>query len=264
LDNQLTYLLKKAIEASILGGQEILNIYKKEDFNIEYKDDNSPVTIADKLASKKITKTLKDTLIPILSEEEEIAPYTKRKLWNKLWIIDPLDGTKEFIKKNGEFCVNIAYTENNTPVFGVIYIPTTKELFYGGKLIGAFKIDNITEYKSISIIKPTILPTHKNKNKIVVTGSRSHGDEKTTAFYNEIKSNNKNVDFLKVGSAIKFCRVAEGKVDYYPRFHPCMEWDTAAGHAIVQGIGKEIYNANTNTPLVYNKESLFSPHFILK
>lgn len=259
-----TYLLNRAIEASILAGVEIMKIYQAEDFGVEYKEDNSPVTIADKLASKKIVEVLKETPVPILSEEEIIAPYSERKSWNKLWIVDPLDGTKEFIKRNGEFCVNIAYVENEKPVFGVIYIPVTKELFYGGKSIGAFKIENVTEYNANLLENEVNLPTHKNENKIIITGSRSHGDERSVEFYNEIKSKHSNVEFLKVGSAIKFCRVAEGKVDYYPRFHPCMEWDTASGHAIVQGMGKDVVNAHTNSPLMYNKEDLYSPHFILK
>ena len=264
MDKEITYLLHKAIEAAISGGKEIMNIYSQDDFGVQYKKDHSPVTIADKLSSKKIVSILKETKIPVLSEEENIPNYIKRKTWDRLWIVDPLDGTKEFIKKNGEFCINIGLVENKKPILGVLYIPVTKELFYGSAAIGSFKIDNVLEY-SVDILKHVIkLPHHDNENKIVVTASRSHTDKESIEFFNNLKKEKNEVEFLEVGSAIKFCRVAEGLVDLYPRFNPCMEWDTAAGHALVQGIGKDVISTETNKPLIYNKEDLYSPFFIVK
>jgi 3'(2'), 5'-bisphosphate nucleotidase len=264
MDKETTYFLHKAIEAAISGGKQIMNVYRQDEFGIEYKKDHSPVTIADKLSSKKIVYILKETKIPILSEEESIPDYFKRKTWKKLWIVDPLDGTKEFIKKNGDFCVNIGLVENKKPILGVLYIPVTNELFYGGKSIGSFKVNDVLEYSADLTSKAIELPNHVNKSKIVVTASRSHSDRESIAFFNNLKKEKGEVEFLEVGSAIKFCRVAEGLVDLYPRFNPCMEWDTAAGHALVQGMGKDVISTETNKPLVYNKEDLYSPYFIVK
>lgn len=263
IDN-LQHLLINAIEAAITGGIEIMRIYKNEDFKIEYKEDHSPVTIADKLSSKKITALLNKTNIPVLSEEENIPEYAIRKKYTDLWVVDPLDGTKEFIKRNGEFCVNVGLVHQGVPVLGVIYIPVTNELFYGGKDIGAFKIENVTSFSQNIQTKAIKLPNTINKDFIVVSASRSHSDPESIAFFNKLKQSAEKVKFLEVGSAIKFCRVAEGLVDYYPRFNPCMEWDTAAGHALVQGMGKDVLTTENNTPLVYNKADLYSPFFIVK
>lgn len=264
MNKELTYLLHKAIEAAVLGGKEIMSIYNSNDFHIEYKKDDSPVTIADKLSSKKIVSTLKETNIPVVSEEENIPTFTEREKWEKLWIVDPLDGTKEFIKKNGEFCVNIGLVINKKPVLGVLYIPVTNELFYGGENFGSFKIENITEFSEDVFNQSITLPHSNNEDKIVVTASRSHTDRESIAFFNNLKKETGDVEFVEVGSAIKFCRIAEGLVDLYPRFNPCMEWDTAAGHALVQGIGKDVYSTSENKPLVYNKEDLYSPYFIVR
>jgi len=264
MTDKLKYLLINAIEAAIEGGNEIKRIYNNKDFGIEYKADHSPVTIADKLSSKKITSLLAKTNIPVLSEEENIPDYSIRKNYTELWIVDPLDGTKEFIKKNGEFCVNIGLVSNGTPILGVIYIPVTNELYYGSKEIGAFKIENVTEFHDNILDKGITLPTVVNEDLIVVSASRSHSDPESIAFFNKLKQSTEKVEFLEVGSAIKFCKIAEGIVDFYPRFNPCMEWDTAAGHALVQGIGKDVFHVNTNNPLVYNKADLYSPFFIVK
>lgn len=264
MNKETTYLLHKAIEAAISGGREIMNIYSQKDFNIEYKEDHSPVTIADKLSSKKIVSILKETEIPVLSEEENIPDFPNRKDWESLWIVDPLDGTKEFIKKNGEFCVNIGLVINNKPVLGVLYIPVTNELFYGGASIGAYKVNDVIGFNKDITESSIKLPHHSNEDKIVVTASRSHLDSESIAFFNNLKKEKEEVEFLEVGSAIKFCRVAEGLVDLYPRFNPCMEWDTAAGHALVQGIGKDVVTTKKNKPLVYNKEDLYSPYFIVR
>lgn len=256
-------LINIAIKAAIAGGDEILKIYQLDDFGVEIKHDNSPVTLADKASSKAINSYLNQTNIPVLSEEDEHTAFPIRKHWNKLWVVDPLDGTKEFIKKNDEFAVNIALVEDKKPVFGIIYIPTTEELFVGGKTIGAFKfLKKEVELPNFNFKNSTQLPTQVNKNKYIVTGSRSHNSTETEDFVKDLKADHKNIEYVKVGSSIKFCRLAEGKIDLYPRFQLCMEWDTASGHAILQGIGKEVVTIADKTPLVYNKESLYSPFFI--
>ncbi len=257
-------LIKKGIEAALAGGNEILNIYKSQNLGVEIKKDNSPVTLADKHSSKAILDVLYTTGIPIICEEEKIPPYEVRSKWEYLWMIDPLDGTKEFIKQNGEFCVCIGYIEDNNPILGIIYIPTTQEIFYGGKDIGSFKMMKNQFKPDFKVENGTKLFKKQANNPLIVTGSRSHGSEETELYFNQLKAKHPKLTFLKVGSAIKFCRLAEGKVDLYPRFQLCMEWDTAAGHAIINGIGKEVFYVNKKTPLVYNKEDLYSPYFIAK
>lgn len=250
-----------AIRAAIEAGDKILEVYESDDLSIEIKEDDSPVTKADKLSSKVIVSRLAQTSIPVLSEEEKEAPYEVRKNWKRLWIVDPLDGTKEFIKHNGEFAVNIALIEDKKPLLGVIYIPVSNEIFWGAKNYGAYsssKEKYATEGINSNHIK---LPFHKNKNEFVVTGSRSHGSEETQDFFEKLKETHPNSIFKKVGSSVKFCRLAEGTVDLYPRFQYCMEWDTAAGHAILQGAGKNILKTDGGEVL-YNKENLLSPFFI--
>ena len=255
-------LLQIAIEASIEAGKEILKIYKK-DFNFEIKPDKSPLTIADKKANEIITSFLKKTNLPIISEESKQTEYSKRKKWNACWIVDPLDGTKEFIKKNGEFTVNIALIENKKTKLGVIYVPVTKELFIGNvpqKKSYKITVNNKLDFKNIFLEENTILP--KKTNTIRIVASRSHLNPKTEEFIKQLKHKHKQIKIVSIGSSLKFCLIAEGKADVYPRFAPTMEWDTAAGQAICEAVGLKTISKKTKQPLLYNKKNLLNPFFI--
>lgn len=267
----MTEYLSKAIQASIKGGLEIMNVYTDptSDFQIAKKADNSPVTIADKRAHAIISSILATTPFPILSEEGQWKDYRARRCWETLWIVDPLDGTKEFIKKNDEFTVNIALVRNNRPVIGVIYAPALKVLYFGAEGSGAYKIDLEANDMDISDIDRWVqhgqkLPFVNKKNSFVVVASRSHLSDETLEFIDRLKQHRTDISLVSKGSSLKICLVAEGKADIYPRFAPTMEWDTAAGHAIVRAAGGEIYQLDEKTPLQYNKENLLNPWFIAK
>jgi 3'(2'), 5'-bisphosphate nucleotidase len=254
-----------AIQASIEAGIAIMKVFHSNDLGVVIKADNSPVTKADLISTEIISSSLEETLIPIIGEEDEPEEYEIRKKWSKVWIVDPLDGTKEFVKKTNEFTVNIGLVENGLPVFGVIYVPATQELFFGGEGMGSYKFIYKTKERLSSQINDAIhLPTEETPNDtIVVTGGRNT----QLSFFNESpriqKLNYSEFTFVQLSSSLKFCRIAEGKMDIYPRDYPCMEWDTAAGHAIVNGIGKDLYDINTNKKVTYNKENLFNPFFLL-
>lgn len=239
------------IEAAYKAGAEILKIYNSTQFDIEIKGDNSPLTKADKAAHQVIVKYLEKTSIPLLSEEGEAIPYKERKKWNRLWMVDPLDGTKEFIKRNGEFTVNIALIENGNPIFGVVYAPVLDKLFYGGIDLGAFVIHNKTEKE---------LKKQKQTSSITkIVASRSHLNEETKKFIEEYE----NYEIVSMGSSLKFMILAEGNADVYPRFAPTMEWDTAAAHAIIKPIGFKVIDPKTKKALVYNKANLLNPYFLV-
>ncbi|MCF2592295.1 3'(2'),5'-bisphosphate nucleotidase CysQ [Bacteroides caecigallinarum] len=264
-------ILMVAIRAAIEAGAKIMSVYTdpNADFEIEKKADNSPLTIADRKAHEVISKILSSTNIPVLSEEGKKLPFESRKEWNELWIVDPLDGTKEFIKKNGEFTVNIAYVKNGKPEAGVIYIPVKEELYLGDCECGAFKIENINSISEDDTFpsltsKAIHLPIKENREKFVVVASRSHLSPETQDFIEKIKESHPNIETVSKGSSLKLCLIAEGKADIYPRFAPTMEWDTAAGHAIIRAAGKEVYHTDEKTPLTYNKEDLLNPWFISK
>lgn len=247
----MNQLLDIAIQAAKKGGEEILKIYNGK-IEVEVKSDNSPLTLADKNAHLAIMSFLENTNIPVLSEEGREIPYSERKDWKKLWIVDPLDGTKEFIKRNGEFTVNIALIENGTPIMGVIYVPVTGVLYFGSKENGSFKqIDGIT----------TKLPIENNKTNYIAVGSRSHMSPETEAFFNELKEKHGEIEVVSMGSSLKICLVAEGVADVYPRFAPTMEWDTAAGHAIAKYAGKEFIDHSTGAEMKYNREDLLNKWF---
>lgn len=265
-------LLSCAIRAALLAGKDILEVYNdpKSDFGIEKKADNSPLTIADKRAHERIAKLLEETSIPVLSEEGAHTPYEERKEWKTLWIVDPLDGTKEFIKKNGEFTVNIALVENEVPVLGVIYIPVSRTLYFAEYSTGAFKVEDI-DYRSAGLSADDLieradeLPLEQSDSKgFVVVASRSHLSPETEAYIEKLENEFGHVNMISCGSSIKICRVAEGSADVYPRFAPTMEWDTAAGHAIARAAGKNVYKTDEKSHLKYNKENLLNPWFIVK
>ena len=253
-DVDIDYLLSLTREA----GAAIMQVYKR-DFTIEYKDDHSPLTEADKLSNKVIIDGLlkKYPASNIISEENKQIPYETRKRWSSFWLIDPIDGTKEFIKHNGEFTVNIALVENDTPTLGFVYAPALDVLYYGIKGMGSYKVFGGTTEK----IAPTA--SYKELNEIRVVGSRSHMNEQTMDFVQKLELSGKTIEFLSSGSSLKLCMVADGTADVYPRFGPTMEWDTGAAHAVALYAGKKVINASTALPLVYNKPNLLNPSFIV-
>ena len=250
-------LLDIAIRAAIEAGRDIMNIYDDPaaDFGIERKADNSPLTLADKAAHARIMTFLEPTGIPVLSEEGAHLPYDVRSKWQRLWIVDPLDGTKEFIKRNGEFTVNIALVDGGTPVMGVIYVPVKQQLYYGIRGKGAF-------LESQGQTCP--LSQEKRPLHFTCVASRSHLSPETEAFIETLRCEHPDLELVSSGSSLKICLVAEGKANVYPRHAPTMEWDTAAGHAIALAADCEMVNVVTNEPLTYNKEDLHNPWFIVR
>jgi len=262
---ELSQNLKLAIEASLLAGKKILEIYNSDDFIVEYKSDKSPLTLADKSSDEIIKNTLKVSNIAVLSEEGDALNYDKRKDLKHLWIVDPLDGTKEFIKKNDEFTVNIALVEYQRPTLGVIYAPALKVLYFSEDKFGSYKLDlNTLNLSSLDYNKAIKLPVSINKNNYGVVTSRSHLNEETLSYIKNLKKTRSNVKTVPIGSSLKFCLLAEGTADCYPRFSPCMEWDTAAGQIICKEAGFEIIDQTTNTEMLYNRENLLNNSFVVK
>lgn len=252
--------IKQLVEIAFKAGEQILSIYNQPSFETQIKSDNSPLTEADIASHLYICNELQRLypLIPILSEEStEFHDYESRKNWNYFFLIDPLDGTKEFIKRNGEFTVNIALVKKNVPIAGVIHAPALGTTYHAIKGLGAFKIINGQQTK-LSLIK------HKANDEIRVVASRSHSCEKTKNFIQELENQGKQVTTISAGSALKFGLVAEGSADIYPRFAPTMEWDTAAGHVIVNEIGKSVTMIKNNESLSYNKLDLRNDGLIVQ
>ena len=260
---KLSQNLKLAIDAAIEAGKKIIEIYNSDDFNLEYKLDDSPLTIADTASNKIIENILEASNIPILSEEGNILDFNKRKNLKHLWIVDPLDGTKEFIKKNNEFTVNIALIENSIPVIGVIYAPALNVLYFSERKLGAYKT-LITALDEFDNSKAFRLPLVEKSNEYKVLTSRSHLDDNTLDYIDNLKVNNLKVVSVPMGSSLKFCLLAEGLADCYPRFSPCMEWDTAAGQIICDEAGFKVIDLKTMKPIVYNRENLINNYFIAK
>lgn len=273
------YFLLKSIQAALAAGKVILDVYHS-DFAVEYKADNSPLTRADRNANDTILATLSKLKIPILSEEGREIPYSERKTWERLWIVDPLDGTKEFIKRNGEFTVNIALVDYVNPVLGVIYAPVKEVLYFASQDTGAYKLENPLYYswfkdepcdKNYSellqkIIEASVkLPISKASDMpFTIVGSRSHASPELEKFVEEKRREYGEVEFLSAGSSLKICLVAEGKADLYPRMGPTCEWDTAAGQAIAEYAGAKMLNFKTGEPLKYNRDDILNPWFIVR
>ena len=263
-------LLNLAINASIIAGNEILKIYDTN-FLVETKVDDTPVTAADKIGSDSIIKNLASTNIPVLSEEGELFDYSIRKNWKHIWIVDPLDGTKEFVKRNGEFTVNIALVENQQPVIGIIYCPVFKDLYFACKGLGSFKVDKHDVLAILNsginivdglISKAKILPLKSLPLNYTVVASRSHLSKEIYAHIEKLKLQYPIIETINVGSSIKMCWVAEGKANEYPRYGTTMEWDTAAGQCIVEQAGGQLIDLQTNLPMLYNREHLKNQNFI--
>lgn len=257
-----------AIRAAFEAGVEILNVYDT-DFEVLHKSDHSPLTEADQKAHRLISTRLKPTAIPVLSEEGRTIPYEQRKDWNRFWMVDPLDGTKEFVKRNGEFTVNIALIENNRAVAGVIYVPVSRTMYFGIVGRGAYKIQSFSDkqltYTLSELMDSSLcLPAKRKKQSYTVVGSRSHKSPETTQFMKELEKEHGSFETISMGSSLKICLVAEGAADIYPRFAPTMEWDTAAGHGIIRAVGKDIIDQSTGESMLYNKENLLNNSFIVK
>lgn len=257
-------LLQTAIEAAKDASSAILGIYNTADFGIEYKSDDSPLTKADSASHAIIATALKDTGIPVLSEEDALNhSYADRRAWKFCWIVDPLDGTKEFIKRNGEFTVNIALCENGVPVLGVICTPVTDVIHFGIVGKGAFRLEKISAEDPGSFMeKSKSLPLTALPETFTIAGSRSHSSAETETYIEEQRKKYGKVDFISAGSSLKFCLLAEGKAHAYPRFAPTMEWDTAAGQAILEAAGGKMVEWPSGNSFHYNRENLRNGWFL--
>lgn len=249
----------KAMETSVLAANEIMRIYQTA-FLKNFKSDGSPVTEADTASSEIIVKKLEQLGIPIICEEDQAATFEIRKSWKQVWLVDPLDGTKEFIRGNGEFAVNIALIEDGKPIFGLIASPVERKILFGGKDIGAF----ICAFNEVRTPENWLeLSASALNSPVIMASSRTPYRGKELTFIDMV-SKKHEIDFLKKGSALKFFDLAQGTADVYPRFAPTMEWDIASGQAILEALGGSVIQVETGEPLVYNKESLYNPNFIAK
>lgn len=262
-------LLNQAIKAALAAGKEILRIYEDADTDVEYKADNSPLTAADKASHDVIIRYLESSALPVLSEEGKDIPYSERQQWKNFWLVDPLDGTKEFIKRNGEFTVNIALVQGGIPIMGVVYAPVLREIYFADTQKGAFKYSIPAEQDTDDVlaniyVNATKLPMNIELENYTVVASRSHNNEDTQRYIQSLEEKYGAVSLVSKGSSLKICLVAEGIANEYPRLGPTMEWDTAAGQAIAQIAGKQVMEFGANTPLRYNKQNLLNNFFVVK
>jgi 3'(2'), 5'-bisphosphate nucleotidase len=243
-----------------LAGAEIMEVYVS-DFNVEEKADQSPLTEADRRANDVIIAALRERYpeVPVISEETKATDYVTRQHWETFWLVDPLDGTKEFVKRNGEFTVNIALVDRGEPVAGVVFQPAADRLYLGVKGKGATLSVNGAPAAPISGG-----PHYREREKVLVVASRSHLTDAVREFVAGLEAEGKTVEFKSSGSSLKLCLVAEGAADVYPRLGPTMEWDTAAAHAVANAAGKKVLDWETREPLRYNKENLLNPFFIVE
>jgi len=253
-------LLQAALAGVVEASSEILEIYRKG-FSPNYKTDGSPVTAADLASNDILEKHLGETNIPILTEESIHAPFEERSSWERSWCVDPLDGTKEFIRRNDEFAINIALIEGQQAILGIIASPVEQIALIGGKFVppAIVRFDSIGNIDSWHFIEPKTVPN----SPLVIAGSRTPHSGASLEFINQLKTTYGDLAYLKKGSALKFFDLALGKADIYPRFAPTMEWDIAAGQAIIEALGGTVTHALTGVPLYYNKADLFNPHFVV-
>ncbi|MFP4040322.1 MAG: 3'(2'),5'-bisphosphate nucleotidase CysQ [Desulfosudaceae bacterium] len=262
------------LQAAVRAGRAIMSVYES-DFTVETKSDQSPLTLADKQAHDIIAAFLQPTGIPVLSEEGRQIEFKTRQSWSRLWIVDPLDGTKEFVNRNGEFTVNIALVENGRPVLGVIYVPVKQILYFGAVGIGSHKTDDSLFLEGISagepasradiiarsVRLPLVLPSRRVP---AIVGSRSHMTEEVEEFVEKKRAEYGEVEFVAAGSSLKICLVAEGTADIYPRLGSTMEWDIAAGQAIAENAGANFYCYETGQKMRYNRADLKNPWFVVE
>lgn len=257
-----------ALEAAVRAGGAVMEVYAGE-IAVEAKADDSPLTLADRRAHALIAERLAPLGIPLLSEEGRAIPFAERRRWRRLWVVDPLDGTKEFVKRLGEFTVNIALVEEGRPVMGVVFVPVTGRLYYGRAGVGAFRVDDpqaigplaagradSARLAAAAVRLPIDVSPHET---FVIVGSRSHATPELEAFVEAKRRELGRVEFVSSGSSLKYLLVAEGRADLYPRLGPTMEWDTAAGQAIVEAAGATVTRWEDGGAMVYNKENLLNP-----
>ena len=246
-------LLERVCAIATEAGARILEVYET-DFDVNTKGDQSPLTQADLAANRVITEALEavQPRYPIMSEESAHAAYDERRQWSRYWLVDPLDGTREFVKRNGEFTVNIALIEDGSPVLGVVYVPVTGVCYSAAQGMGAFKVDDSGQRSAIEV-------KSEAAGKLTVVGSRSHSNEATEAFVKRLGE----VDMIAIGSSLKICMVAEGRADVYPRFGPTSEWDTAAAQCVVEQAGGRLTDLELNTLRYNTKESVLNPFFLV-
>ncbi len=293
-----------ALKAAVEAGAEILGVYSGE-FEVQHKADRSPLTEADLRAQRRIHAILEehDPEIPFLGEEAADIPYDRRELWDRYWLVDPLDGTKEFVKRNGEFTVNIAYVSAaagsagdgpHEPLVGVVYAPVLARAYVGVVGAGAYRIDNLETGARIPLTWDELTATGRRlptgptgpagpadeaaprapgapnrpaalrERPFTVVASRSHMTPETETFVEELREEHPDLQLVSAGSALKMCLVAEGAADVYPRFAPTMEWDTAAGHAVCLAAGVEVNAWPAERPLTYNKPELVNSWFLVR
>lgn len=272
----LTHILT-AITAAIEAGKQIRLIYAEaedpEKFVVAYKDRNDPLTVADIVSHNVINEHLAITGLPVLSEEHTGDVTDERKSWKTFWLVDPLDGTKEFVKRNGEFTVNIALIHNHEPVMGVIYVPVSDILYFAARDFGSYKLDQVTnrwlsyladgaDIQDLASVSQK-LPVKSDQRPFTVVASRSHASEETDRFVQQYREKHPDLQCISKGSSLKICLVAEGIADVYPRLAPTMEWDTAAGQAIAENAGCRVTIYPGDHPLQYNKDDLKNPHFLV-
>lgn len=263
-------ILYSAILAALEAGDAIMRVYEEgaETFGVEYKADHSPLTRADKAAHRIIADRLAaGSSIPLLSEEGRHGSYAERKAWDTLWIVDPLDGTKEFIKRNGEFTVNIALVREGVPVMGVVYAPVYRLLYYASEETGARRVKDVAadglRPEALAVLGVS-LPVEEKHTVYRVMASRSHMSPETEEYLRRVEAEHGTTELISKGSSLKIVAVADGTADEYPRFGPTMEWDTAAADAVARIAGARVTDARTGSPLQYNKEDLHNPWFIVK
>jgi len=262
MGEQIANNRKDVLCAAVEASEAIMRIYQNESIPVKWKPDGSPVTIADSTSASIILGHLQKSGIPIIDEENLVAPYSERQHWGDVWLVDPLDGTREFIKRSGEFVVNIALVHLGQPIFGLIASPVRRTILLGELKKGAFLL-NFSD-----IYRPTKWKRLMTSNSIahrplVFTRSHAPYNEQELMLIRTLEKQ-KTIRYIKLGSALKFFDLAQGTADVYPRFAPSMEWDIAAGHAILEALGGQIIEAKTQQVLRYNKRSLINPNFIAK
>ena len=260
--------LYPAILAALEAGRAILEVYSSE-FSVQDKEDRSPLTEADRRSHELIKKRLEGIppVYPVLSEEGRDIPYEEREKWEFFWLVDPLDGTKEFIKRNGEFTVNIALIRRGKPILGIIYSPACDLLYFSGEGLGAYKLSDVSKKPANNgldelISRSSKLPVSSDPRPFTVVGSRSHMNSETQEYFHSLEKDHGKLNIISIGSSLKLCMVAEGSADAYPRLGPTMEWDTAAGQAILEHAGGKVTRWESAAPLSYNKKSLLNPYFL--
>lgn len=270
--------LSRTIDAAIQAGKSVLDVYAT-DFTVDHKADDSPLTLADRKSHRILVEALAPTQLPVLSEEGRHLPYMERKDWQRFWLLDPLDGTKEFVKRNGEFTINIALIDRQAPILGVIYVPVQDVLYFGTIAGGAFKLASAGKAWSQIVAKET--DSEKIRQALVqaseplpcpssipavftIVGSRSHSTPEVDRIKQKMTQIHGEVALISAGSSLKLCMVAEGRAHLYPRTGPTMEWDTAAGQAIAEAAGARVLEFESRRPLLYNKENLLNPWFVVE